>query len=216
MRFIYQGQFLKDTNTIKSYNIRDQTTIHCHITSRQGTTTTTSTTSNGNNTDISGNNSNHVNNQSGGSNSVGENRGDTSATTRTTTTSALNNTITITRIQINNSVIDENNSTATDTASPNGANSVNAGTNNANNVEQQHANNQLLNIEFGSVLLPIFTILLASIWYFRMNFKQFFSPLSNLFLFFITFIYTIFLFIHFYQMFTFAHRLTSHARRVNT
>jgi len=35
VRFIYQGQFLCDKNTVKSYNIKDQTTIHCHITSKQ-------------------------------------------------------------------------------------------------------------------------------------------------------------------------------------
>lgn len=34
MRFIYQGQFLCDKNTVKYYNIKDQTTIHCHITTK--------------------------------------------------------------------------------------------------------------------------------------------------------------------------------------
>ncbi|CAF0760801.1 unnamed protein product [Brachionus calyciflorus] len=39
VRFIYQGQFLADKNTVKSYNIKDQTTIHCHITSKSTPTT---------------------------------------------------------------------------------------------------------------------------------------------------------------------------------
>lgn len=46
MRFIYQGQFLCDKNTIKSYNIKDQTTIHCHITSKQPRTDIVTDTTN--------------------------------------------------------------------------------------------------------------------------------------------------------------------------
>lgn len=34
IRFIYQGQFLDDKQTFKSYNIKDQTTIHCNIISK--------------------------------------------------------------------------------------------------------------------------------------------------------------------------------------
>ncbi len=156
VRFIYQGQFLKDTNTIKFYNIKDQTTIHCHITSRQN-----------------------------------QNNNSTPLATSTTTPT----------IENTNNNQQEPNTISRPTV--------------ANNQENNNTT-QVLNIEFGSVLLPIFTILLASIWYFRMNFKQFFNPLSNLFLFFMTFVYTVFLFIHFYQMFTFTHRLTSRARRVTT
>ena len=165
VRFIYQGQFLKDTNTVKSYNIRDQTTIHCHITSKQPTA---------NNSSI--------------------------ATATTTTTSNTSNT--------NNPINYPTNSVNSIQQEP---------TTNTNNTENNNNNNgnttRIISIEFSSVLLPIFTILLASIWYFRMNFKQFFTPLTNLFLLFMTFIYTIFLFIHFYQMFTFTHRLTTRARR---
>ena len=35
VRFIYQGRELQDRETLRSYNIRDQTTIHCHISARR-------------------------------------------------------------------------------------------------------------------------------------------------------------------------------------
>jgi hypothetical protein len=158
VRFIYQGQFLKDSNTIKSYNIRDKTTIHCHITTRQ--------VSNPNN---NGNNS---------------------------TTPTVN-------IENNNIIEQQQQQHDLRGASSNDQNS-------SNNNSQE---NRFINFEVATILLPVSTILLATIWYFRINFKQFFSPLSNLFLFFLTFVYTIFLFTHFYQMFTFTHRLTERALR---
>ena len=167
VRFIYQGQFLKDTNTISSYNIRDQTTIHCHITTRQGTSASNEDTNTANVTTIEANN-----NQS----------------------------------QVDQTVLAANNSISTDRNN----NNNNQTTTTTTTTTTTH----VLSIEFGNYLIPIFTILLASIWYFRMNFKQFFSPLSNLFLFVLTFVYTVFLFLHFYQMFTFTHRFSARARRV--
>jgi len=35
VRFIYQGRELQDRETLRTYNIRDQTTIHCQITARR-------------------------------------------------------------------------------------------------------------------------------------------------------------------------------------
>ncbi|RNA22492.1 transmembrane and ubiquitin-like domain-containing 1 [Brachionus plicatilis] len=42
VRFIYQGQFLEDKHTFKSYNIKDQTTIHCNIISKPNDSNQTS------------------------------------------------------------------------------------------------------------------------------------------------------------------------------
>lgn len=47
IRFIYQGRELKDHETLRTYNIRDQTIIHCQISVRRHPTTTNSTRSDG-------------------------------------------------------------------------------------------------------------------------------------------------------------------------
>ena len=47
IRFIYQGRELQDHETLRTYNIRDQTIIHCQISVRRHPTTTSSTRSNG-------------------------------------------------------------------------------------------------------------------------------------------------------------------------
>ncbi|CAF3802952.1 unnamed protein product [Rotaria sp. Silwood1] len=39
IRFIYQGRELQDRETLRTYNIRDQTTIHCQISTRRHETT---------------------------------------------------------------------------------------------------------------------------------------------------------------------------------
>lgn len=41
IRFIYQGRELQDHETLRAYNIRDQTIIHCQISVRRHQTTTT-------------------------------------------------------------------------------------------------------------------------------------------------------------------------------
>jgi hypothetical protein len=155
VRFIYQGQFLKDNNTVSSYNIRDKTTIHCHITAQQKQSP-----------------------------------------------SIHNDTI------FADANVDAAVPSTTMPSDPNrpstSATNQNATNRNSSSISRV---NSLISIEFGTLLLPLFTVLLASTWYFRMNFKQFFSPLSNLFLIFITAVYTLFLFVHFYQMFTFAHNI---------
>lgn len=63
----------------------------------------------------------------------------------------------------------------------------------SSNTGQQQTNITIINIELSHLLLPLFAILISSLWYFRINFKHFFSPLSTLILVVFTFVYGVFL-----------------------
>ena len=51
----------------------------------------------------------------------------------------------------------------------------------------------IINVELTSFLLPLLAVVLSCGWYIRVNFKNFFSPLSTLILIIFTFIYALFL-----------------------
>ena len=186
VRFIYQGQFLKDSQTLESYNIRDQTTIHCHITTGQ--------------------------------------QPQTEITAPQTTTSTTNILDDEHPLRSSNQELENQNSNPTE--SQVSSNNQNTSTN-ASNTSSRSSNpdtiantitrNTLANIEYGTILLPLLTILLASAWFFRINFKQFFSPLYNIFLVILSFIYVAFLIIHFYRIFNYVNRHpTTTARTVTS
>lgn len=148
VRFIYQGQFLRDNLTIENYNIHDQTTIHCHITNKTSV--------------------DDLNNQS------------STINTQTITTNPQVVTQTESHVQQLNVI-----------------------------QTQSSQRNSLLNLQYGMIILPLCTILLSIIWYLRLNFKQFFSPLSNLSLFTITCAYFVFLLVYFYQLISYTRSRSS-------
>jgi hypothetical protein len=51
----------------------------------------------------------------------------------------------------------------------------------------------IVNIDTSHLIVPLSTVMLTICWYFRVNFKHFFSPLSTLFLLISTFAYFLFL-----------------------
>ena len=175
--------------TIKSLNIKDQTTIHCHIISKPTVGAAAPS-------------------QSGlNSATTGANHGDTtltsiintsSSTTVTSTSSHLrqrlnNRTGGLARLQtspIETSASTESSSANTAVAA---ATTVSTGQSNPVNVPSR-GRRVLTSIDVNSLLLPLLAIVLAACWYFRINFKHFFSPLSTLVLIVLTFIYALFLF----------------------
>lgn len=212
VRFIYQGQFLCDKKTIKSYNIKDQTTIHCHITSKKPRTEI--------DTDIT-NNTQYLSN----SRQRIQNSSQLSTITSTTSLSGTNlsiessisndietenevnrdNTIQSTISNNNNSntlnQIDNGNSTPMAGASIQNQNGLENSNMNISEVpsaqseqaEEINSVQTILNLDISNFLLPSFAMLISSLWYFRINFKHFFSPLSTLILLIFTFVYGIFL-----------------------
>jgi len=180
VRFIYQGQFLKDTNTLESYNIRDQTTIHCHITSRQPMASDASSAPSSTSQPI--------------------------ATTVQRAPSTETTPVSMDQEPVNSATnvnLDEMSLASSNGSGGTGASTM-ASTLHASRLNSNR--NSLSNIEYGTILLPLLTILLASAWFFRINFKQFFSPLYNLFLVFITFVYGVFLIVHLYRIFNYVNR----------
>jgi hypothetical protein len=186
VRFIYQGQFLCDKNTVKSYNIKDQTTIHCHITTKpnqqqssssSSSSTTTTTTSN----DSASANLNHEHSGSGlrlrEVNYPNNNNNNQSVASQTNNNLPINRTFILNGNTTNN--IDPN---LIDASTPRLAQNTNSTT------------TTVISIDLNNLLLPLFAVLLGIIWYFRVNFKHFFSPLSTLILVIFTFIYALFLF----------------------
>jgi hypothetical protein len=148
VRFIYQGQFLNEKATIKSYNIKDQTTIHCHITSKPSSQTAQA------NSDQAYSMLNRLPNL------------DTAEPI------------------INNVEVDSSTAQQTETQP-------------VNDQQQQQPRIEAIEtigLHLNHFLLPIFAAVLASCWYFRVNFKHFFSPLSTLILVIFTFLYALFLF----------------------
>ncbi len=188
MRFIYQGQFLCDKNTVKSYNIKDQTTIHCHITTKpnqQSSASTTTTTSSSSNDSASSN----LNNEHSGSGlrlrevnfpNNNNNNNNQSVASQTNNNLPINRTFIVNGNTANN--IDAN---LIDASTPRLAQVTNSTTTTTTTV---------ISIDLNNLLLPLFAVLLGIIWYFRVNFKHFFSPLSTLILVIFTFIYALFLF----------------------
>lgn len=63
----------------------------------------------------------------------------------------------------------------------------------SNTDQPQQRNVPIINMALSHLLLPLFAILISSLWYFRINFKHFFSPLSTLILVVFTFVYGVFL-----------------------
>lgn len=180
MRFIYQGQFLNDKATIKSYNIKDQTTIHCHITSKPASVATIEQqsinrdTSSSSTADASRPITNENITNATSSSSIGQHL-----------TNATTNTNVLRHRNVNETSADLN-PTSPDT---NGAVDASIGNNN-----QPLEPIEPLSIHLNHLLLPFFAFLLGTCWYFRINFKHFFSPLSTLILIIFTFLYALFLF----------------------
>lgn len=199
VRFIYQGQFLCDKNTIKSYNIKDQTTIHCHITSKQQNfrsepTTSdnaSSTSANRSNlrqriqnhhistisriTGIPNNNGNIIPNNTELNADPQVNTGEPEQSTDTSETVVMN----------------DNDSNTTNILSVTNSNTDSLLTN--LNDQTSTTSSTIISIELSNFLLPLFAMLISCLWYFRINFKHFFSPLSTLILFIFTFVYAIFI-----------------------
>jgi hypothetical protein len=167
VRFIYQGQFLCDKNTVKSYNIKDQTTIHCHITTKLNQPQPP-----------------EVNlNQEQSSSSSGL------------------------RLRAVNTIL--NDDLVVSTTATNEATANNINNNPSNGIvpnlivpptlpetrnPMRNTTTTIISIDLNNLLLPLFAVLLGVSWYFRVNFKHFFSPLSTLILVIFTFIYALFLF----------------------
>ena len=183
MRFIYQGQFLCDKNTIRFYNIKDQTTIHCHITAKQQTTTRTTTAATAS---ASADSQNLINEPN-----------------RLRSRPRYNTYVIASESSSENVSIAATGSTvvagvgAEDLTQTDPTNSVNNASNTNNlNGSSGAINNGLytvINIDLNSLLLPFFALILSLCWYFRVNFKHFFSPLSTLILVIFTFLYGLFL-----------------------
>lgn len=182
VRFIYQGQFLKDSNTLESYNIRDQTTIHCHITSRQT-----------------------MANDSSSATTTATNQPIATTIQRVTPAETMPPVGSSSSQDSVNSVMSANLNASSSSVTGSSA-GVSATASNISASRLNSNRNSLTNIEYGTILLPLLTILLASAWFFRINFKQFFSPLYNLFLVFITFVYAAFLIVHLYRIFHYVNR----------
>lgn len=65
---------------------------------------------------------------------------------------------------------------------------------NENNENPQPTFTAVISIDLNHLLLPLLAVVLGTCWYFRLNFKHLFSPLSTLILIIFTFLYAIFLF----------------------
>jgi hypothetical protein len=165
VRFIYQGQFLNDKSTIKSYNIRDQTTIHCHITSKLASGNQQQQQAESAALDLRDNSPGHSESTLGGSTRQ-------AAASSFASSSGGGETLT--------------NSSSTE--------SENASANAAAEIMGNEGPMESINLHLNHLLLPFFAILLGTCWYFRINFKHFFSPLSTLILVIFTFLYALFLF----------------------
>lgn len=193
VRFIYQGQFLCDKNTIKSYNIKDKTTIHCHITTKPASMTDSSSNeSNTNNTTLpsisvtSNPRARNVqNHQIATINRINQMSASTEATTRADNPSTTDN-----RSTSSNGIVTDSTDLTPQTQGNNGTSESSAS---STNTDQQQTNITIINVELSHLLLPLFAILISSLWYFRLNFKHFFSPLSTLILVVFTFVYGVFL-----------------------
>lgn len=179
VRFIYQGQFLCDKNTVKSYNIKDQTTIHCHITTKP-----------------------QAQQQQPQPQPVQQAQQTEDLIQAQFNSIRLRNGENVAPLQTGNSL---------------NAN-VNSNESN-NNVQPRVGQRQLgtistiINIDLNNLLLPFFAIILGVCWYFRVNFKHFFSPLSTLILVIFTFIYALFLFNNIHSTSTMAaNNLILHSR----
>lgn len=167
MRFIYQGQFLNDQKTISSYNIKDQSTIHCHITSKPQSQAPNESSSSSNQTTVS-NTSNVIRQRQ-----IASINQALSQTDQTETN--LNN-------QRENQTPQSIVETTTNVIRSSSA------------AQTNHAHLNLMSIDLNNLLLPLVAIILAISWYFRVHFRHFFSPLSTLILFIFTLIYSLFLF----------------------
>lgn len=147
---------MNEKATIKSYNIKDQTTIHCHITSKSSSGTTPATT--------------------------------------TTTTSSLvssNDTpeaVPLTQTSQNASPIDLTNDSTTNNPASNPTT--------RQQPQQIEPVIDMIGLLLNHCILPLLAGLLAGCWYFRINFKHLFSPLTTLVLVIFTFLYALFLFIY--------------------
>lgn len=170
MRFIYQGQFLSDKNTIQFYNIKDKTTIHCHITTKQ----TASSSSNS----ALGTQSSDVN-----TNEVRHRVVVDSPTTTPSTSPVDSATGEASNMQPSSSGQQQQQQSQQANATPSSA--------------QQPSSSghfrAIISIDLNSLLLPLFAVVLSTFWYFRIHFKHFFSPLSTLILVIFTFLYALFL-----------------------
>lgn len=84
-----------------------------------------------------------------------------------------------------------------DNATPVSSNQIGTGTDDQTPVLQLDTTangiTAVISIDLRYLLLPLFAVVISSLWYFRINFKHFFSPLSTLILFVFTFVYGIFL-----------------------
>ena len=180
VRFIYQGQFLCDKNTVKSYNIKDQTTIHCHITTKPQHQQQQQATQVQSTLDIdaaSGNPLGTFNNQHHQELASGLRLREVNPIVSTMTPNNQTSTGLINSNMSNTGVEAAANVVGPRVAAPNVA-----------------AAPTIINIDLNNLLLPFFAGLLGVSWYFRVNFKHFFSPLSTLILVIFTFIYALFLF----------------------
>ena len=153
---------MNDSNTVDYYNIKDQTTIHCIITSKKCG-------------DVSKSNDS-TNNEARANNRQME-----SASTSVASTTEPSST---------NQIIDSDN--VTDGAA-NEADDVGSATAEAAPSPEIVATTSGARFTLNSLLLPLLAVVLSTCWYFRINFKQLFSPLLSLFLITITFIYALLL-----------------------
>lgn len=189
VRFIYQGQFLNDSNTIDYYNIKDQTTIHCIITTRKcGDVNKPNETSEANAT--------RVNSSSGSSSrqleSVDTAASPSSHVAAASSSSNSNETANNNNTNNNNSVTVNENNGANDTTDAS-TTAASAAEHAQSQVEGGSATTNGVRFSLNSLLLPLLAVVLSTCWYFRINFKQLFSPLLSLFLITITFIYALLL-----------------------
>lgn len=192
VRFIYQGQFLCDKNTIKSYNIKDQCTIHCHI------TTKTNPDQLGENNNSASSNNNNNNSSASILRQRIQNHQISTIARMTGMSSNLNNSSTDQRSnpipESDNSVIYSANTDNTQDSNPQTSNDQL--TNNLNPENRAVNINEtatIISIEITNLLLPFGAMLLSSLWYFRVNFKHLFTPFTSLVLLIFTFVYGIIL-----------------------
>jgi len=173
VRFIYQGQFLNEKATIRSYNIKDQTTIHCHITTKQLTAEATRNVTSAFNVD--------------------------QQEAQTTTPIVLTTTTTTTTTTTSSSSLIQSTSSSTTTQSS----TVNSPIEEATATPMQQQQRQqlepvidMISLLLNHCILPLLAGLLTGCWYFRINFKHLFTPLTTLILVIFTFLYALFLFIY--------------------
>jgi len=198
VRFIYQGQFLSDKNTIKSYNIKDQTTIHCHITSKQPTAAASPPNPS---SDFSANNARQR-----------INAHQITSITRITGESSIPQQQDLSpppnanSSGITNPLSDNGNVTSISSAPSNqsSTNSMRVPLNRAARSRRLNHHHHMINtatiinVDLTNIFLPFFAVLLGSFWYIRVHFKHFFTPFSTLVLVLISFIYALFLFNNIY------------------